>query len=80
TAMPDISGFDLRALPPDFYADPYPWYRALRADDPVRPMPDGSWFLTAYADIEAVYKDVRGYSSDKKVEFAPKYGDTPLFQ
>lgn len=78
--MPDVSGFDLRALPPDFYADPYPWYRALRAEDPVRPMPDGSWFLTAYADLEAVYKDVRSYSSDKKVEFAPKYGDSPLFQ
>lgn len=78
-ALPDIAGFDLRALPPEFYADPYPWYRALRADDPVRPMPDGSWFLTAYGDIEAVYKDVRSYSSDKKIEFAPKYGDTPLY-
>ncbi len=78
--MPDLSGFDLRALPPDFYADPYPWYRALRAEDPVRAMPDGSWFLTRYADVEAVYKDVRSYSSDKKVEFAPKYGDTPLFE
>ena len=78
--MPDLGGFDLRALPPDFYADPYPWYRALRAEDPVRAMPDGSWFLTRYADVEAVYKDVRSYSSDKKVEFAPKYGDTPLFE
>lgn len=78
--MPDLSGFDLRALPPDFYADPYPWYRALRAEDPVRAMPDGSWFLTRYADVEAVYKDVRSYSSDKKIEFAPKYGDTPLFE
>ncbi len=78
--MPDLDGFDLRALPPEFYADPYPWYRALRAEDPVRAMPDGSWFLTRYADVEAVYKDVRSYSSDKKVEFAPKYGDTPLYE
>ncbi len=78
--MPDLTGFDLRALPADFYADPYPWYRALRAEDPVRAMPDGSWFLTRYADVETVYKDVRSYSSDKKVEFAPKYGDTPLYE
>ena len=31
--------FDLRALPPDFFTNPYPVYRALRADplsDPMR--------------------------------------------
>ena len=44
------SGFDLRALPADFYADPYPVYDLLREHDPVRRMPDGSWFLTRYAD------------------------------
>jgi cytochrome P450 len=85
------SGFDLRALPADFYADPYPVYDLLREHDPVRRMPDGSWFLTRYADLVAVYRDARTFSSDKKVEFAPKYlhqpwhgdvaraGDAPLF-
>ena len=38
--------FDLRALPPDFYADPYPVYDALRTQTPVRLMPDGSYFLS----------------------------------
>ena len=28
----------------------------------------------------AVYRDAQTFSSDKKVEFAPKYGDTPLFE
>jgi cytochrome P450 len=37
-------------------------------------MPDGSWFLTRYADLVAVYRDARTFSSDKKVEFEPKYG------
>jgi cytochrome P450 len=72
--------FDLRSLPAAFYADPYPYYHALRAHAPVKPMPDGSWLLTRYADIIAVYKDPLTYSSDKKAEFAPKYGDSPLYE
>ena len=66
--------FDLRALPPDFYANPYPVYAALRESEPVRRMPDGSWFLTRHADLLAVYRDAHAFSSDKKVEFTPKYG------
>ncbi|MEJ7930831.1 cytochrome P450 [Ramlibacter sp. AN1015] len=73
--------FDLRALPPDFYANPYPVYAALRAREPVRAMPDGSWFLTRHADLSAVYRDAQCFSSDKQVEFAPKYGSaSPLFE
>ena len=71
--------FDLRALPPDFHADPYPVYDQLRQQTPVRQMPDGSWFLTRYADLVAVYRDAQTFSSDKKVEFAPKYGNSALF-
>jgi cytochrome P450 len=68
------SSFDLRALPSDFYANPFPVYAALREREPVRRMPDGSWFLTRYADLVAVYRDAQAFSSDKKVEFTPKYG------
>ena len=42
--------FDLACLTPAFYANPYPWYRALRDHEPVKAMPDGSWFLTRYDD------------------------------
>jgi cytochrome P450 len=68
------ASFDLRALPPDFYANPFPVYAVLRDTQPARPMPDGSWFLTRHADLLAVYRDAATFSSDKKVEFTPKYG------
>lgn len=73
--------FDLRKLPPDFLANPYPVYAALRETQPVRQMPDGSWFLTRHADLLTVYRDAQAFSSDKQVEFAPKYGvGSPLFE
>lgn len=74
------SEFDLTQLSTSFYEDPYPTYHALRIYDPVRLMPDGSYFLSRHADLEAVYKDTTTFSSDKKVEFQPKYGDGYLFQ
>ncbi len=72
--------FDLRRLPPKFYLDPYPVYRALRERTPVRTMPDGSLFLSGYEDVVAVYKDTEAFSSDKREEFRPKYGDSPLYE
>ena len=75
------ASFDLRSLPADFYANPYPVYDMLRAEQPVRRMPDGSYFLTRYADLAAVYRDAQTFSSDKKVEFGPKYQTgSPLFE
>lgn len=72
--------FDLTRLPAEFLDCPYPYYRALRERAPVKPMPDGSWLLTRYDDIVAVYRDPRIFSSDKKKEFGAKYGATPLFE
>ena len=66
--------FDLKRLGDAFYDDPFPTYRALREHAPVKRMPDGSVFLTRYADIVAVYKDAKTFSSDKREEFGPKYG------
>ncbi len=75
------AAFDLRALPADFLANPYPVYAALRETEPVRRMPDGSVFLTRHADLMAVYRDAAVFSSDKHVEFGPKYGvDSPLYE
>jgi cytochrome P450 len=73
-------GFDLRALPADFYADPFPYYDALRQQAPVKLMPDGSYLLTRYRDCEAVYKDQARFTSDKRQEFKPKFGDTLIYQ
>jgi cytochrome P450 len=72
--------FDLKRLPDDFFADPFAYYRALRAHDPVHRMPDGAYFITRWRDCDAVYRDARVFSSDKKIEFRPKYGDAPLYQ
>ncbi|RZL93076.1 MAG: cytochrome P450 [Variovorax sp.] len=78
---PDLSGFDLRSLGLAFYENPYPWYAALREQSPVRRMPDGSLLLTRHADCVAVYKDTHTFSSDKRAEYAPKYGaGSPLYE
>ena len=74
------AGFDLRALPQAFYDDPYPTYRELRERTPVLRLPDGGIFLSRYADVQAVYKDAQCFSSDKTVEFGPKYGASPLYE
>src|SRR3954470_20803275 len=74
------AGFDLEKLTPEFYANPYPTYRALRENEPVKRMPNGSYFLTRYDDLVAAYKNTKVFSSDKKKEFAPKYRDSLLFE
>jgi cytochrome P450 len=77
---PDIRHFELVALPEGFYDDPFPYYRALREADPVHRFADGGIFLTRYADVLSVYKDVQRFASDKTREFRPKFGDGPLYQ
>ena len=74
------ANFDLERLTPEFYADPYPTYRALREHEPVKRLPNGSYFLTRYDDLVTAYKNTKVFSSDKKKEFAPKYGASPLFE
>ncbi|MEX6723928.1 cytochrome P450 [Parapedomonas caeni] len=74
------ASFDLRSPPPGFIDNPYPFYHALREHQPVRRMPDGSVFLTRHADLELVYRQPLLFSSDKKAEFLPKFGDTLLYQ
>jgi cytochrome P450 len=74
------ASFDLEKLTGEFYADPYPTYRALREHEPVKRMPNGSWFLTRYDDLVSAYKSTKLFSSDKKREFLPKYGDSLLYE
>src|SRR5436305_3985571 len=74
------ASFDLEKLTGEFYANPYPTYRALREHEPVKRLPNGSYFLTRYNDLVAAYKNTKLFSSDKKKEFAPKYGDSLLYE
>jgi len=75
----DIRGFRLTEVPADFFDDPYRYYAALREQQPVHPLEAGSFFLSRYDDVVAVYRDARA-SSDKKLEFKPKFGDSPLYE
>jgi cytochrome P450 len=72
--------FDIEKLTPEFVADPYPTYRALRECQPVKRLPNGSYFLTRYDDLARIYKSTKLFSSDKKKEFFPKYGDSLLYE
>jgi cytochrome P450 len=72
--------FELHSLKDQFYLDPYPTYAALRQFAPRKVLADGSLFLSTYDDVRAVYADTKRFISDKKQEFFPKYGDSPLYQ
>ena len=72
--------FDIKRLTGEFLDDPYPTYRALREFDPVRRMPDGSYFLTRYDDCLSVYQGTATWSSDKKVDFQLNMSDSLLYE
>jgi len=74
-----VRDFQLTRVPPEFLDDPYPWYAALRAHDPVHALEGGGMFLSRYEDALAVYRDPHA-SSDKKAEFRPKLGASPLYE
>ncbi|MGQ0510928.1 MAG: cytochrome P450 [Betaproteobacteria bacterium] len=75
----EVRDFQLTRVPPGFLDDPYPWYAALRALDPMHALEGGGVFLSRYDDAIAVYRNPQA-SSDKKAEFAPKLGDSPLYE
>ena len=74
------ASFNLASLDRAFLDDPYPTYRALREHDPVHRMTDGSYFLTRYDDLVEVYRDTKTWSSDKKLQFRPNFGDSLLYE
>ncbi len=74
-----VAGFSLTQPPADFVDDPYPYYAALRRHSPVHAIGADSIFLSRYDDVLEVYRS-KDASSDKKAEFKPKFGDTPLYE
>jgi cytochrome P450 len=76
----DPAAFTLADPPPGFIDDPYPFYAALRARDPVHAIGPQQWLLTRHDDVSALYRHA-GASSDKQREFGPKFGvGTPLHE
>ena len=76
----DISQFDLMDLPEDYVPNAYDYFARLRDESPIHPNSDGSFVLTRYEDLVAAYRDPAVWSSDKKDEFKPKFGDSPLYE
>lgn len=74
-----IRDFQLTRVPPEFLDDPYPWYAALRAHDPLHALEGGGVFVSRYDDAIVVYRNPHA-SSDKKEEFRPKLGNSPLYE
>lgn len=72
--------FELTRLPAGFVDDPFPWYHALLEHAPVKRFGDGSVMLSRHEDLDRIYRDTKTFSSDKKKEFLPKFGDTPLYE
>jgi len=72
--------FDLLDPPPDFVRDAYVWFDRLRRDSPVHRNSDGSYLLTRYDDMAAVYRAPDIWSSDKRADFRPKFGESPLYE
>jgi cytochrome P450 len=71
--------FRFDRLPDGFHDDPYPFYAALQRHAPVHELGDRQILITRYMDCERVYKDPAVFSSDKRREFLPKFGGSPLY-
>ena len=72
--------FVLAQVDREFALDPYPDYAMLRAHAPLCRQPDGSVLLTRYEDVREVLGDSARFSSDKRVDFKPRFGDSPLYE
>ncbi len=82
TALTDeqlARAFQLTSVPADFIDDPYRYYALLRRHDPIHELERGALLLTRYEDVVSLYRDPRA-SSDKKAEFRPKFGASPLYE
>ena len=74
------ASFHLGGVDASFAQDPYPDFRMLRDHAPACRQPDGSLVITRYEDVRRVLTDAAAFSSDKKVDFKPKFGDSPLYE
>ena len=55
-------------LSPDFRADPYPGWGALREREPVHRTDLGAWVLTRHADVSALLRDPRTSTDERNSE------------
>lgn len=78
---PETAGdFVLSRVGHEFAQDPYPDFATLREHAPLCRQPDGSVLVTRYEDVRTVLTESAMFSSDKRVDFRPKFGDGPLYE
>jgi cytochrome P450 len=66
----DLAGLDQHLVSPQFFDDPYPVYHRLRRENPVHWSDAlGGWVLTRYADVLAILRDPRRFSSAGRVTY-----------
>ena len=61
-----VADFSLTNLPDDYYEDPYPYYHALREQDPIHRFADSSFFFTRHADLFRIYRDPNLWKTAEK--------------
>ncbi len=70
-------------LSPEFIADPYPFYRRLRATDPMHLTPLGFYVASRHADIATILRDKR-FGKDFAGRMSRRYGpqilDEPVYR
>lgn len=62
-------------LDPELLRDPFPAYRALRADPEIRRAPVGAWIVTRHADVRALVRDPDGLMQPPGTDGAAPLGD-----
>ena len=76
----DINKFDLYNPPEDLVEKAYLYYSQLRENNPIHENSDGSFIVTSYETLVDIYKNHQLWSSDKKEEFKPKFGNSLLYE
>jgi pimeloyl-[acyl-carrier protein] synthase len=73
---PNIEPLQFNPYLPEVHANPYPSYRRLREEDPVHESFTGVWVLSRYADCQAVLRDGRFSSDERKSDLFAVFRDS----
>jgi len=77
--MAQTAGFGFDPRDPAFVADPYPFFRQLRATSPVWRAPGGRWLVTGYENTAFVLKDRRfGKDYEDPETLTRRFGPTAM--
>ena len=75
-----INDFDWYNPPSDLVENSNYYYSLLRKNNPIHKNPDGSYIITSYNELVEIYRNHNLWSSDKKQEFKPKFGNSALYE